>query len=375
MPAGQRPRVLIVITLAERGGAQTYVASLLPALSERFDVMVAAHGPGPLRDAALAARASYRPLDHVRRPLSPWHDLLGFLELVALMRRERPHIVHANSSKAGVLARLAAWIARVPIRVFTVHGWAFLAYNGLTSRAYLIADRAMRPLTSLVICVAENERRAGIAAETCRADRTIVVHNAVEVGTAPVATHDAAVPTIVTVGRLAWPKDVSTLIRALARLDAGSFRALLVGDGPDRPAVERELTELGLEHAVAVLGERGDVAAILAASDIFVLASVSEGLPMSILEAMAAGLPVVASQVGGVAEEVEDGVTGILVPAGDPELLAGALRRLLTDPRLRRELGAAGRLRAQTEFDLPRFRQAHVDAYARLLSARGLAPP
>ena len=106
----QRPRVLIVVTLAETGGAQTYVASLLPALVEEFDVVVAAHGPGPLLEAARRAGARFVALEHVRRPLSPWRDLRGLLELVALMRRERPDIVHANSSKAGVLGRLAAGV-------------------------------------------------------------------------------------------------------------------------------------------------------------------------------------------------------------------------------------------------------------------------
>ena len=124
------PRVLILITLAEPGGAQTYVADLLPALAGRFDVVVAAHGDGPLRTAARDAGVRFVGLRHVRRPLHAVRDPLGLLELVVLMRRLRPDIVHANSSKAGVLGRLAAVLAGVPIRIFTVHGWAFSAYSG-----------------------------------------------------------------------------------------------------------------------------------------------------------------------------------------------------------------------------------------------------
>ena len=107
---------MLVITLAEVGGAQSYVAALLPALAERYEVVLAAHGEGPLRDAAKLAGARFVPLRHVRRPIRPWRDLAGLVELSLLLRRERPQILHASSSKAGVLGRLAAAATRVPIR-------------------------------------------------------------------------------------------------------------------------------------------------------------------------------------------------------------------------------------------------------------------
>ena len=148
---------MLVITLAEVGGAQSYVAALLPALAERYEVVLAAHGEGPLRAAAAEAGARFVPLRHVRRPIRPWRDLAGLVELSRLLRRERPQILHASSSKAGVLGRLAAVATRVPIRFFTVHGWAFSAYSGLPSLLYRITDRLMAPLTTVTICVSENE--------------------------------------------------------------------------------------------------------------------------------------------------------------------------------------------------------------------------
>jgi len=175
-----RPRVLLLITLAETGGAQRYVASLLPALSEEFDVVVAAHGDGFLAEESGMAGVRYVPLRHVRRPLDLREDLLGLVELFRLFRRERPAAIHANSSKVGVLGRLAAAAARVPVRIFTVHGWAFRAYCGPVATAYLWADRLMSPLTTTTICVAESERRAGLRARTCRASRTVVIRNGVE---------------------------------------------------------------------------------------------------------------------------------------------------------------------------------------------------
>jgi glycosyltransferase involved in cell wall biosynthesis len=373
---GGRPRIFLVVTLAELGGAQTYVASLLPALAGRFDVTLAAYGPGPLRDAARAAGIRFVALRHVRRPISPWRDLLGLLELLVLLRRERPHILHASSSKAGVLGRVAAWLAGVPIRIFTVHGWAFSAHEGSRSSVYLWADRLVRPLTTVTVCVAERERVAGIAAGTCRAQNTVVIHNGVDAGAAPEAVHaNPGPPRIVSVGRLQAPKDALTLVRALARLPKGSFEAVLVGAGPDRPLVEAEVRRLGLERAVELAGARHDVPEILAGADLFVLSSASEGLPMTILEAMAAGLPVVASDVGGVPEAVVDGETGLLVPPGDPASLAAAIERLLEDASLRRRLGQAGHARAKEWFDVASFQRAHVDLYRRELASRGLPSP
>lgn len=362
-----RPRVLILITLAEVGGAQTYVTQLLPALGEHYEVTVAAHGPGPLRDAARAAGARFVPLRHVRRDLHPLRDLLGLLELVALIRRERPDIVHANSSKVGVLGRLAAFAAGTPVRVFTVHGWAFKAYAGLTAALYRWSDRLLAPLTTVTICVSETERAAGLAAKTCRPGRTVVITNAIDVGAAPQAQLAGDPPRILTVGRLAAPKDPLTLVRALPALRPREYSLAFVGGGRDQPLVEQAVRERGVAGRVTLLGERHDVPELLESADIFVLASRSEGAPLSVLEAMAAGLPVVASDVGGVAELVADGETGLLVPAGDAAALAGALARLLDDPGLRRRMGAAARARARERFDLAELRSAHLRLYSRAL--------
>jgi glycosyltransferase involved in cell wall biosynthesis len=369
--ATARPRVLLLITLAEVGGAQSYVAALLPALAERYDVVLAAHGEGPLREAAARAGARFVPLRHVRRRIHPLRDLAGLVELRRLMRRERPQIVHASSSKAGVLGRLAAATTHVPIRFFTVHGWAFSAYSGLPSRLYRVADRLMASLTTITICVSETELRAGIEAGTCSAERSVVIHNAVDVAGAPRSRHERSTPRLIAVGRLKAPKDFLTLIRAFASLGGDEFEALIVGDGPDGAAVEAEIRRLGLESRVRLAGERDDVPELLAASDVFVLSSRSEGLPVSVLEAMAAELPVVASDVGGLAELVVDGETGLLVPPGDEAALAEALTRLVQDRDLRRSLGAAGRTRAEALFDVATFKRAHLELYARQLELAG----
>ena len=370
VPMAARPRLLIVITLAEIGGAQTYVAGLLPALSDSFEVTVAAWGPGPLIEACRANDIPFVPLRHVRRPLSPVHDLLGLFELIGLMRRLRPQIVHANSSKAGVLARLAATATRVPIRIFTVHGWAFKAYDGLASRVYLAADRLMRPLTTMTICVSDTERAAGLAMRTCRAERTTVIRNAVELQAArPEPT--AEPPLALSVGRLKAPKDFWTLVQAMALLSSGGCRLRIAGDGPERAALNEEIGRLGLTGVVELLGDRDDVVELLRQSHLFVLSSRSEGMPMSVLEAMASGVPVVASAVGGLPELVADEESGLLVEPGDPQALAAAISRLVEDTALRQRFAAAGHARARQLFDPERWRREHVDLYRRLLDDRG----
>jgi glycosyltransferase involved in cell wall biosynthesis len=148
----------------------------------------------------------------------------------------------------------------------------------------------------------------------------------------------------------------------------------IVGDGPERERVEDELARYSLDRRVRLLGERGDVPELLADADVFLLASRSEGLPLSVIEAMAAGLPVVASDVGGLRELVRDGETGTLVPPGDPAALANALRPLVADRELRRCFGSAGRERAKGLFDLSGFRRAHLELYRRELAAAGVSP-
>jgi len=370
----RKPRLLILITLAEPGGAQTSVALLLPGLADRFDVTLAAHGAGPLRQAARAAGIPFVQLEHVRRPIHPWHDALGLAELVRLCRRLRPDIVHAHSSKAGVLGRVAATLAGVPIRVFTVHGWPFGAYGGLQGRVYLWLERLMRPITTSVICVAESTRELGLTEGVCGPERTVVIHNAVDVSVFARDRRRRRLPRIISIGRLAFPKDFATLVEALRIVDA-EHEAVLVGDGPGLRDVTAEIRRLGLSSRVRLVGARRDVGDLLAQADVFVLSSRSEGFPISILEAMAAGLPVVASDVGGVAEAVVDGATGLLVPAGDPGSLADALQRLLRDAELRRSFGARGRDRVLRRFDAASFRAAHLELYRRELARRGLPAP
>jgi glycosyltransferase involved in cell wall biosynthesis len=278
------------------------------------------------------------------------------VELVRLFRRVRPDVVHLNSSKAGALGRLAAVVARVPVRVFTVHGWSFSPHEGAAAYGYRLLERTLAPL-AWTVCVSQGD----YAKAPWLNGKAVVIPNAVDVDAIPRARLDGSPPTIVSVGRLVLPKNFWDLGQALRALEPGSFRALVVGEGPQE-------SYLRAIEGVELLGDREDVPDLLARSDVFVLSTLSEGMPMSILEAMAAGLPVVASAVGGIPEVVVDGETGLLVPPRDAAALAEALRRLLDDPELRRQMGAAGRARAEEHFDVARSGREHLALYERLLA-------
>jgi glycosyltransferase involved in cell wall biosynthesis len=371
----QRPRLLILATLAEPGGVVTHLALLAPALVHNFDLVVSAYGPGPLPEAVTAAGGRFVPLQHVRRPLAPLRDVMGLVELIRLCRRERPAILYVNSAKAGVLGRIAGALTRVPIRIYGVHGWAFATHGGWSAGIYWLAELLTRPLTSATICVSESERARGLRARVCRAETTVVIRNGVEAREPRAPRDNPTTPHIISVGRLRTPKDFMTFVGALSRLPAGSFSAEIVGAGPDHDELVSEIERLGMGSSIALVGEREDVDARLDDADIFALSTLSEGLPMTVLEAMASGLPVVASHVGGVPELVEHELTGLLVPPRDPAAFAVALRRLVQSPDLRRRLGEAGRARVQREFEVGSFRQAHLDLYQRELATKGFAPP
>jgi glycosyltransferase involved in cell wall biosynthesis len=305
----------------------------------------------------------------VRRSVQPLHELLGLLELYRVCRTVRPDLLHVNSSKAGILGRLAAALARVPACVFTVHGWGFRTNR--PAWLFLSLERLVRPLTTLTICVAEAERVLGISKRTCDPARTVVIPNGVAIADEASSKRSPGTPTIVSVGRLKAPKDFGTLVDALSRVTQ-SYRAVIVGDGPERQSIDGMIESAGLRDRLELLGERDDVRDLLARADLFVLSSRSEAMPMSVLEAMAAGLPVVASNVGGVPEVVIDDQTGLLVPPGNAAALASAIERLLESRELRIEFGGRGLERARTTFALDRFRTAHLDAYRALLEAHEL---
>jgi|Deesub1362B_J571_1020462.scaffolds.fasta_scaffold00760_5 glycosyltransferase involved in cell wall biosynthesis len=356
-------RIIYVVTAAEFGGAPLHVFQLMEHMVEQYHEVGLVAAPEPrLIKGAKALGVKVFPNPHFVRPIRPWKDIRALWPVVQAIRAFKPDLVHAHSAKAGYAARLACAILHKPV-IFSAHAWVFTEGRNIMKRKFLSwAERLAAKVTTKIICVSEHDRELALRWKVAEPEKLVVIHNGVD--PKPFLKADGAhlrqelelknLPILTFVGRLTPPKDLLTLLKALKGLPPKGV-LLLVGDGELKFQVERYVQKLRLGKQVRFLGQRNDIPQILAASDIFVLSSRWEGLPYTIIEAMMAGLPVVASRVGGVPELVEDGVTGFLVPPKDPQALAEALQKLLDDPEMRYHMGKAGREKALREFTLDRM--------------------
>ncbi|MEP6893617.1 MAG: glycosyltransferase [Gaiellaceae bacterium] len=282
-------------------------------------------------------------------------DLATLATLLPLVRRAE--LIHAHSAKAGFLARVAALTAGRRRRcIFTPHGWSFWAAGGAEARVYLGLERLAAHWCHSLVALSQAERAAGLDAGVGREEQYRVIFNGVDVERFAL-TPEPVPDRIVLVTRFAPPKRNDLLVDAFAivRRTRPQAELHIVGDGPDRGALERQMGELGLDGPVRLLGRRDDVPEILSRAACFVLASDYEGAPLAVIEAMAAGVPVVATGVGGVPELVADGESGFVVPGGEAPALAAAVEAVLSDPSRARQMGDVGRVIARSRLSHERM--------------------
>jgi len=364
-----RIRVAHIINSMEVGGAQRQVLNLFRAIGrDRFD----------LRLICLAEKGAFgERLEREGFPVQALGKGRGIdprmlIRLVRLLRQWKPDIVHCTVFTANLWGRLAAKLAGV--RILIAHEQSTVS---LEKRHRRVIDRVLSRWTHRVLAVSDDLRRRVIAEERIDPQRVEVLYNAIECDAfdSPPTEPLPALPgrrgfRVGIVGRLEYRKDHLTAVRAAARVVAQVPEAVfcLVGDGPERSRIENEIARLGLADHVRLLGERDDVARLLHAFDLYVLCSVTEGLSLSILEAMAAGLPVVATRVGGNPELLDQGRAGILIPARDPDALADAIIDLLINREKASALGRAARERARRSFDIRTVARRLEEIYERALA-------
>lgn len=336
------------------GGAQLHVLELACGLQRAgHEVMVFVGGEGPLVERLRQRSVPVWPIADLVREIHPIRDLRALAQLRRAIADFGPDLVTTHSSKAGWLGRAVAAALRIPV-IFVVHGWLFRAgelspYEQVTR----VVEWCAAPLAERLLAVCRYDRDIGVERGISSSAHFSVVHNGIPDLPPGQLRADPrrGPPRIVMVSRFAYPKDPVTVIRALAQLRELDWEFELIGDGPDRPQVEAALRECSLGDRVKLMGTRNDVPERLAAAQLFVLVSMREGFPLSVLEAMRAGLPVVAASVGGISEAVEEGRSGHLVPPADPDALAAALRPLIEDAELRGRYGEAARARFEAEFE------------------------
>ena len=350
-------RVAHVITRLIVGGAQE-TALLAAALAdrERFDPVLVT-GPqtgseGSLNDEARRRGVRLVVVPELVRQVSPLRDVAATRRLAQLFGELAVDVVHTNSSKAGIVGRLAARRAKVPGVVHTVHGWPFHdRQRAPVSAVWRTLERRAAPLTDRLVVVADADRRKGLAAGIGVREQYVTVRSGLELEqyavTPSAGRHVRAelgippeAPVVGSVNRLSRQKDPVSVVDAFAHVlpRCPEARLLLVGDGPLRADVERRASDLGVASRVVLTGLRSDVPRLLQAMDVFVSASLWEGLPRTVIAAMASDVPVVATPADGVADVVDDGVTGLLAPCGRPDLIGHALVRVLTETGLAQRL-------------------------------------
>ena len=364
-------KIAYVITRADPiGGAQIHVRDLATAMQERgHAVLILLGGQGPFVDDLRARNLRTIVLEHLVVPIRPLEDLRALREMRRALEAFEPDLVATHSAKAGVIGRMAARLLHVPVTV-TTHGWSFTTgVPPVRAAVYRWIERITGPFAAdVTITVSEYDRQLALRAGILSPDRMVTVHNGMpDVPPSLRANPADGPPRLVMVARFGAQKDHPTLLRALAELRDVPWELDLIGEGP-RMAETRELAaSLGIAERVRFLGQRMDVEQLLAASHLNVLATNWEGFPLCILEAMRAGLPMVATDVGGVRESVRDGETGYLVPQGDVGTLRDRLRTLLTDGGLRARMGTSGREVYEREFTLDRSVTRTLEVYGRVL--------
>jgi glycosyltransferase involved in cell wall biosynthesis len=366
-------RLAVLVTrMHPLGGAQVHVRHLTIALqAQGHSCTVVTTGEGPLVDDLRSHRVPVVLLRHLRRSIHPVRDLLALREIRAVIKHLRCELVTTHMSKAGLLGRLAVRPLGIPI-VVTAHGWAFTPGIPLYQAAlYRKVERSAGHLADRFIAVSEFDRQLALEAGLAGEDRVITVHNGVpDIAAGLRAKVDQAPVRLVMVARMDAQKDQPTLLRALAGLQNYEWNLDLVGDGDNRTRVESLASSLGIRRRIRFLGQRTDVDQILASAQISLLITNWEGFPMVILEAMRAGLPVVATSVGGSGEAVVHEQTGFLVPRGSVEVLRDRIRTLLTEPELRMRMGAAARSRYEQYFTLEHTVSRTCDVYRDVIEQR-----
>ncbi len=332
----------------------------------------------------------------MQREIAPLRDLAALWRLYRLLRRLRPHVVNAGTPKAGLLAGVAGWLAGVPCRVHTLRGLRSETMAGFKRRLLLLAEKVSCRTAHRVVCNSPSLRQRAIALGLTDAQHSCVLgrgsSNGVDAArffpgeellrrSAELRAYleiPADAPVVGFVGRLTRDKGIPELVRAFLALRASrpALRLLLLGDreaGDPLPAAVNE--SLDRDPQILCTGAVPDAAPYYPLMTVYALPTHREGFPNSVLEAQAAGLPVVTTRATGAVDSISDGVTGLLLPPGDADALAQALARLLDDPEFSRRLGAAGRERVARDFRPQEIWDALLAVYRELLRERGITPP
>jgi glycosyltransferase involved in cell wall biosynthesis len=391
-----KTRVIHIITRLDKGGSAETTLQVVSLLNrERYEVflfhglsleskMGVAEQEVLARDLSLVEKRGVRvfSIASLIRRLSLKNDLLAFISIYRLIKRIKPHIVHTHTSKAGVLGRLAAYLARVPVIIHTPHGHIFHSYYGcIVTKMIVFVERSISLVTDKITALTDRERDEHLEHGIASIDKYIIIHSGVMLQ--QIMNMNKNVETgkkkfdiplnsnvIGVIGRLVPIKGHKYLVSA-AKMIIKEFENtvfMFVGDGYLESKLERQAESLGVRNNIIFTGWRSDVINVLGLFDILVLPSLNEGMGKVLIEGMALGKPIVASSVGGIIDLVKNGDNGILVPPRDSDALAEAILKLVRSKNLAQRLGENGKSKVYPEYDTSTMIRQIEGLYERLLN-------
>ena len=366
-------KIAYVITRGDDiGGAQVHVRDLAVGLRRRgHDITVLAGGRGKFFEELSARGIAHRSIRNLVMPIAPAKDVLATVEIMRALHKIQPDVVATHSAKAGLLGRIAAAALGLPV-TFTPHGWSIGdRISARKGKVFRRIESMASTISSRIINVCDYEVDLALQSRVARSHKLAMVYNglpSLEDNLRADVSKDP--PRLVMVARMAEPKDHPTLFRSLAGLQHLAWKLDLVGDGPLEARLRAQALQLGIADRINFLGFCDDAASHLAAAQVFVLASRSEAFPYSILEGMRAGLPIVATRVGGIPEAVVDGQTGLLAQPGNVEELQQQLARVIGDAALRKRLGDTSRLRFEEHFTFEKMLLNTLNVYQEIVGDR-----
>jgi glycosyltransferase involved in cell wall biosynthesis len=378
--------ILYVITKLELGGAQKHLLSLITNLDKsKYNIFLFTAKEGLLLNDALAiVGLCIKTSSNLTRPINSFKDLPALFEIYNFIKNHNIDIVHTHSSKAGIIGRLAAKLAKVKIIIHTVHGWPFNDYQRFVARyLYIWLERFAAQFSDKLIVVSGFDKEKGLRNYIGNNNKYILIHYGILLKNFAISeykinnirkecglrSNDLAIGMIACFKPQKAPQDFIKLA-CLTKKDRPDIKFILIGDGILRRRIEDLITRFKLKNQVFLLGWRKDISEILSAIDIFVLTSLWEGLPIAVLEAMASAKPVVATDTGGIREIVSENETGFLVRPGDMKSMAEKLKLLLTDAQLREEIGRNARNSLGSAFSLEIMVGRTQDLYGNLSRSR-----
>ena len=392
----KKTRVLHIITRLDKGGsAETTLLTVSLLNREKYEVFLI-HGftlesnMGPKEneavqhDLAMARDKGVRisVIPSLVRRLSFTNDILAFISIYRLIKRIKPHIVHTHTSKAGVLGRLAAYLAGVPIIIHTPHGHVFHSYYGLIlTNIFVFAEKISSFTTDMIVALTEKEKDEHMEKGIASTKKYTIIHSGVKLVyfanmriDIKARKKELEIPpgynVVGTIGRLVPIKGYKYLISAAKKIveEVDKTVFVIVGDGYLKLELEKYAEALGVRKNIIFTGWRADSSDILYLFDIFVLPSLNEGMGRVIIEAMALGKPVVASSVGGILDLIKDSKNGILVPPRNSDALGNAILQLIRNKDLAEELGNNGKAMVYPEFDISVMLKKIENLYESLLN-------